>query len=149
MRAQTQVGYDFAHAIVDDHSRLACVEPHDDEKAATATGFVERAVAFFAGHGIVAKRLMTDNGFQLRQEPIPGRVARPTRRPPPDYRALPATHQPQGRALPPDDGARMGVRTQLPLTLRPQRRPATAGFTTSWVKTASYSALGGGPQSGS
>jgi transposase InsO family protein len=60
---ETWVGYDFAHAIVDDHSRLAYAELHDDEKAATVTGFVERALSFFAGHGIVAKRLMTDNGF--------------------------------------------------------------------------------------
>jgi transposase InsO family protein len=60
---RTVIGYDFAHAIVDDHSRLAYVELHPDEKAATVTGFVERALAFFAEHGIVAKRLMTDNGF--------------------------------------------------------------------------------------
>ena len=57
------VGCDYAHAIVDDHTRLAYVELHDDEKAATVTGFLERALAFFAEHGIVAKRLMTDNGF--------------------------------------------------------------------------------------
>ena len=63
MRPETRVGYDFAHAIVDDHSRLAYVELHDDEKAATVTAFVERALAFFAAHGIEAKRLMTDNGF--------------------------------------------------------------------------------------
>jgi transposase len=31
MRAETRVGYDFAHALVDDHSRLAYVELHDDE----------------------------------------------------------------------------------------------------------------------
>ncbi len=60
---QTRVGYDYAHAIVDDHSRLAYVELHDDEKATTVTGFLERALAFFGAHGIVAKRLMTDNGF--------------------------------------------------------------------------------------
>ncbi len=60
---ETRVGYDYAHAIVDDHSRLAFVELHDDEKAQTVTGFVERAIAFFAEHGIVAKRLMTDNAF--------------------------------------------------------------------------------------
>ena len=60
---ETRVGYDFAHAIVDDHSRLAYVELHDDEKAETVTAFVERALAFFKRHGIVAKRLMTDNGF--------------------------------------------------------------------------------------
>ena len=63
MRPETRVGYDFAHAIVDDHSRLAYVELHDDEKAATVTGFVERALAFFAKHGITTKRLMTDNAF--------------------------------------------------------------------------------------
>ena len=63
MRPENRVGYDYAHAIVDDHSRLAYVELHDDEKAATVTGFLERALAFFAEHGIVAKRLMTDNGF--------------------------------------------------------------------------------------
>ena len=60
---ESRVGYDFAHAIVDDHSRLAYVELHDDEKAATVTGFVRRALAFFAEHGITAKRLMTDNAF--------------------------------------------------------------------------------------
>ena len=63
MRPETRVGYDFAHAIVDDHSRLAYVELHNDEKAATVTGFVERALASFASHGIVATRLMTDNAF--------------------------------------------------------------------------------------
>jgi transposase InsO family protein len=63
MRSETRVGYDDAHAIVDDHSRLAYVELHPDEKAATVTGFVEQALAYFAEHSVVAKRLMTDNGF--------------------------------------------------------------------------------------
>jgi transposase InsO family protein len=63
MRPETRVGYDFVHAIVDDHSRLAYAELHDDEKAATVTGFLERALVFFAEHGIQAKRLMTDNAF--------------------------------------------------------------------------------------
>src|SRR5437867_2660802 len=61
--SQRLVGYDFAHAIVDDHTRLAYVELHRDERAATVPGFVERALAFFAAHGITAKRLMTDNAF--------------------------------------------------------------------------------------
>jgi transposase len=42
---------------------LAYVELHDDETATTVTGFVERALACFADHGIVAKRLLTDNAF--------------------------------------------------------------------------------------
>ena len=66
MRAETRVGYDFAHAIVDDHTRLAYVELHPDEKAQTVTRFVERALAWFAQHGITAKRLLTDNAFTYR-----------------------------------------------------------------------------------
>ena len=63
MRPETRVGYDYAHAIVDDHSRLAYLELHPDQKAATVTGFTERALAFFAARGIEAKRLMTDNAW--------------------------------------------------------------------------------------
>jgi transposase InsO family protein len=67
MRPETRVGYEYAHAIVDDHSRLAFVELHQDEKATTVTAFVERALAFFAGHGVITKRLMTDNAFTYVQ----------------------------------------------------------------------------------
>ena len=62
-RVEEGIGYDFAHAIVDDHSRLAYVELHDDEKAATVTAYLERALTLFAEHGIEPKRLMTDNGW--------------------------------------------------------------------------------------
>jgi transposase InsO family protein len=63
MSPETRVGYDYAHAVVDDHSRLAYVEPLSDEKAETVTGFVERALRFYESHGICVKRLMTDNAF--------------------------------------------------------------------------------------
>jgi transposase InsO family protein len=63
MAPQTRVGCDYAHAIVDDHTRLAYVELLDDEKAATVIAFVERALAWFADHGITARRLMTDNAW--------------------------------------------------------------------------------------
>jgi hypothetical protein len=43
MNQGTRVGYDFAHAIVDDHTRLAYVELHSDERARTVTAFVTRA----------------------------------------------------------------------------------------------------------
>jgi transposase InsO family protein len=63
MDPATRVGYDFCHAIVDDRSRLAYVELHSDERAATVTAFVKRAFEFFSSHGITVKRLMTDNAF--------------------------------------------------------------------------------------
>ena len=61
---QHRDGVDIVHAIVDDHSRLAYAEIHDDQRAATVVRFLERALAFYASHGITAKRLMTDNGWQ-------------------------------------------------------------------------------------
>jgi transposase InsO family protein len=57
------VGWEFCHSIIDDHSRLVYSELQADERADTVTGFVERALAFFAGHGITARRLQTDNAF--------------------------------------------------------------------------------------
>jgi len=60
---ETRVGYDFAHAVVDDHTRLAYAELLPDERAVTVVAFTERALAFFARHGIEAKRLMTDNAW--------------------------------------------------------------------------------------
>ena len=63
MAAETRVGYDFAHEVVDDHSRLAYVELHDDERAETVTAFVERALDWFENHGACPRRLMSDNAF--------------------------------------------------------------------------------------
>lgn len=56
-------GWEFCHSLIDDHSRLAYTEIHRDEKADTVTGFVERALAFYARHGITPKRLQTDNAW--------------------------------------------------------------------------------------
>jgi len=60
---QHRDGVDIVHAIVDDHSRLAYAEIHSDERAVTAVGFLERALAFYEQHGITGKRLMTDNAW--------------------------------------------------------------------------------------
>jgi len=54
MRPETRVGYDYVHAVIDDHSRLAYVELHPDQTAQTVTGFVERALAHLAEHGVSA-----------------------------------------------------------------------------------------------
>ena len=63
MSPGTRIGYDYAHAIVDDHSRLAYVELLPDERAQTVTAFVARALDWFESRGIVARRVMTDNAF--------------------------------------------------------------------------------------
>jgi transposase InsO family protein len=60
---QHRDGVDYVHAIIDDHSRLAYAEIHNDQRAATAAAFLERALSFYNSHGITAKRLMTDNAW--------------------------------------------------------------------------------------
>jgi transposase InsO family protein len=60
------VGWEFVHIAIDDCSRLAYAEVLADEKAATAIGFLRRAVAFFERHAIKVKRLLTDNGSAYR-----------------------------------------------------------------------------------
>jgi transposase InsO family protein len=56
------IGFDYVHSAVDDHSRLAYSEILPDEKGPTCAGFVQRAAAYFAGHGITQiERVMTDN----------------------------------------------------------------------------------------
>lgn len=55
-------GWEFVHVAIDDYSRLAYAEVLDDERAITAIGFLKRAIAFYARHGITVKRLITDNG---------------------------------------------------------------------------------------
>ncbi len=62
-RRSRRVGWEYCHSIVDDCSRLAYSELHDDERAETVTAFTERAFDWFLAHGIVAERLMTDNAF--------------------------------------------------------------------------------------
>lgn len=61
-RRKQGAGYDFIHACVDDHTRLAYAEAHPDERAATCAGFLRRAAAFFVDHGIRIERVLTDNG---------------------------------------------------------------------------------------
>jgi transposase InsO family protein len=62
----THLGYDYFHAIVDDHSRLAYGELLADQRAATVTAFTTRALAWFARRGISARRVMTDGAWSYR-----------------------------------------------------------------------------------
>ncbi len=62
-KRRRKIGYDVVHAIVDDRSRLAYAEVLADAKAKTVTGFLERALAFYASHGIRPRRLMSDNAW--------------------------------------------------------------------------------------
>ena len=50
-----KMGTAFVHTVIDDHSRVAYAEIHDDETAATATAVLRSAVAWFAARGVTVR----------------------------------------------------------------------------------------------
>ena len=61
-----KLGYAFVHTVIDDHSRVAYTEVHDDETAITAVAVLRRAVQWLAGHGVTIERVLSDNGGAYR-----------------------------------------------------------------------------------
>ncbi len=59
-------GWEYVHIAIDDCTRLAYAEVLSDEKATTVVGFLKRAIAFYALHGITAERVLTDNASAYR-----------------------------------------------------------------------------------
>ena len=60
------LGYDYVHTVIDDHSRVAYAEIHDNEKGTTAAGVLDRAIAFYARLGVRVERVISDNAFAYR-----------------------------------------------------------------------------------
>jgi transposase InsO family protein len=56
------VGTCYLHTVIDDHSRVAYVEAHDDETKETAAAVLRNAVAWFAERGVNVQRVLSDNG---------------------------------------------------------------------------------------
>lgn len=56
----------FVHTVIDDHSRVAYAEIHDDERAETSIGVLQRAVSWFADRGVRVERVLSDNGSAYR-----------------------------------------------------------------------------------
>ena len=65
-RYRPKIGIAFVHTVIDDHSRVAYAEICADEKAATAIGVLQRAVAWFAERGVIVERVLSDNGSAYR-----------------------------------------------------------------------------------
>ena len=56
------LGHAFVHTVIDDYSRVAYAEIHDDETAETAIAVLRRAVSWFAARGVTVQRVISDNG---------------------------------------------------------------------------------------
>lgn len=62
-RRARRLGWEHLHVAVDDCSRLAYTEMLPAQTGAACAGFLGRAAAWFIAHGIVPRRVMTDNAF--------------------------------------------------------------------------------------
>jgi transposase InsO family protein len=67
-RHSINVGWEFAHVLIDDASRICYVEVLADERKTTVIGFVDRALRYFKDLGVEIKQLMTDNGPAYRSK---------------------------------------------------------------------------------
>ena len=56
------VGYTYLHVAIDDYSRVAYVEAHDNETAKTLVGFWKRAQSWFWSNDMPVDEVLTDNG---------------------------------------------------------------------------------------
>jgi transposase InsO family protein len=56
-----RLGWQHLHVAIDDHSRLAYAELLHGQDAACCVRFLERAVAWYAAHGIPIERVLSDN----------------------------------------------------------------------------------------
>ena len=61
-----RTGKAFLHTVIDDHSRVAYAEIHQDEKADTAALVLRNATAWFATRGVIVERVLSDNGACYR-----------------------------------------------------------------------------------
>ena len=61
-----KMGTAFVHTVIDDYSRVAYAEIHDDETAATASTVLRNAVSWFAARGVTVERVLSDNGSCYR-----------------------------------------------------------------------------------
>jgi transposase InsO family protein len=56
-----RIGWQHLHVAIDDHSRLAYAELLPGKDAVSCSRFLARSICWFAEHGIVVERVLTDN----------------------------------------------------------------------------------------
>ena len=115
-------GYTYLHVAVDDHSRVAYVEAHDNDKAVTAAAFWRNARDWFNRLNVGIDAVMDRQRPQLHLR----QIRRSARREPHQASAhppLPAPDQRQSRAVQPHPRRGVPLQLQVPLRTRPQTPP--------------------------
>jgi transposase-like protein len=118
------LGYDYVHCAVEDRTRLAYSQVLPDERDATCAGFLHWALVWFRGHGVVVRRVLTDDAQVYRRGgtwaavcsawQVRRRFIKP---------GCPWTNG-EGGTLPPHPAHRLGLPAAVHQHPRPHPRPA-------------------------
>ncbi|RAI53709.1 IS481 family transposase, partial [Roseicella frigidaeris] len=68
-------GWEYLHVAIDDASRLAFTAMMPDERKQSAVAFLDAATAWFKAHGVIAQRVMTDNGSAYKSKAFARAIA--------------------------------------------------------------------------
>ena len=126
-RHAPRLGTSFVHTVIDDNSRVAYAEICADEKADTAIGVLQRAVAWFADRGVTVERVLSPT-TALLTSPMPGATPAPSSASPRNEPVPTAPDQREDRTLPPHPGRHTGASTPQTPNAAPHWHP---GFTTT------------------
>lgn len=101
-------GWEFVHVAIDDGSRIAFSSLHPDERGCSACQALLQALRYYRSLGIHFTRIMTDSGscYRSRTFSAPGQALGAAAS---AHQALHAADQRLGRALYPDQSARVGL----------------------------------------
>ncbi len=135
-----RVGYEFAHSMVDDHSRVAYTEVLDTQDAVACAGFMLRASQWFATLGFRIDRVMTDNAKAYRSHSFATMLA-----------TIGATHKTTRPYRPQTNGKverfhqtlLRGWAYKQPYDSNQDRRDALTDFLEQYNRTRPHSALKG------
>jgi transposase InsO family protein len=136
------LGWEALHVAIDDASRLAYTEILPDEKKTSATAFLERALVFFARHGVKVERVMTDNGSAYRSKLFAAALQRSSLR---HKRTRPYTPRTNGKA---ERFIQTSLREWIyaaPFETSSQRTAAMPAWLCDYNSRRPHAALGGKP----
>ncbi len=135
-----RVGYEFAHSMVDDHSRVAYTEILDHQDATACAEFMLRASQWFATLGFRIDRVMTDNAWAYTSHSFKAMLD-----------TIGATHK-RTRPYRPQTNGKVerfhqtllkGWAYKRPYNSNPERRDALPDFLETYNQTRPHSELAG------
>ena len=137
-----RIGWEHLHVAIDDASRLAYTELLPDDRKDSATGFLSRALSWFAWHGVAVERVMTDNGSAYRSHEFANAITQAGLR---HIRTRPYTPRTNGKAERFIQSSLREWAYAQPFYSSAARGDAMLGWIDAYNHTRPHSALGGKP----